>query len=63
MKTLEIEWSTGANMTGYYSGTESVTFDDNDDIDIQEWTNKLLRIAARKLCWHGQLKCTKTTIR
>ena len=59
---LEVEWSTGPNMTGYYSGTETVTFDDDEEIDVYYWEERLLKAAARKLCWHGNLKRLNTTL-
>lgn len=62
MKTLTIEWTTGPNMTGYYTGFESVDFDDDQNVDIYEWEEKLLRQAARKLCWHGKLKRVNTML-
>ena len=61
-KKLEVEWTTGANMTGHYTGTETVTFDDDEDVDIYEWEEKLLRLAARKLCWHGKLNRVNTIL-
>lgn len=61
-RKLEIEWTTGPNMTGYYSGVETVTFDDDEEIDIYEWEKRLLKIAADKLCWNGELQRVKTVI-
>ena len=61
-KKLEVEWTTGPNMTGHYTGVETVTFDDNEEIDVYEWEEKLLRLAARKLSWHGKLKRVNTTL-
>ncbi|MCG7928960.1 MAG: hypothetical protein ABW104_18045 [Candidatus Thiodiazotropha sp. 6PLUC2] len=51
---LEIEWSTGPNMTGYYTGTETVELDDGDD--EQKAIENALKTAADRLCWHGKLK-------
>jgi len=61
-KKLEVEWSTGPNITGCYSGTESITFNDSDEINVYEWEEKLLRRAADKLCWKDPLKRIKTTL-
>lgn len=59
---LTVEWTTGPNMTGHYTGIETVTFDDNEDINVYEWERKLLKLAAKKLCWNGQLKLVNTVL-
>lgn len=58
---IEVDWTTGPNITGFYSGTETMIID-GDDFDVYEIEEMLLRQAARKLCWNGKLKRVNTVI-
>jgi len=53
---IEVEWTTGPNMTGHYTGTEIIEVDDLSNLD--EKIDLALRCAAKKLCWGGRLKQT-----
>lgn len=53
-RILEIDWTTGPNVTGFYSGTKQCFVP--DDADEDEIIDIALRRVARDMCWNGKLQ-------